>query len=59
LARKFTHKIMDLEDKKGVFVIKSNTEDKIHKVIDLYFERHNTYNRSDSLKNSEQPVEDV
>jgi len=62
LARKFTHKIMDLEDAKGVFVIKSNTEEKINKVIDAYFERHNTYSRSgSSLPNdhSDLAVEDV
>jgi len=56
LARKFTHKIMALEDAKAVFVIKSNTEEKIHKVIDAYFERHNTYNRSSApLTADDQP----
>jgi len=48
LARNFTHKIMKKEDTKGVFVIKSTTEEKLHRVIDAYFERHTTYNRDNT-----------
>eukprot|EP00026_Physarum_polycephalum_P003675 Phypoly_transcript_03688.p1 GENE.Phypoly_transcript_03688~~Phypoly_transcript_03688.p1 ORF type:complete len:762 (-),score=274.03 Phypoly_transcript_03688:39-2324(-) len=48
LARKFTHKIMALEDAKAVFIIKSNTDEKIHGVIDAYFNRHNSYSRGTS-----------
>lgn len=46
LARKFTHKIMTKEEAKRVFVIKSTTQEKLHKVIDAYFDRHNTYSRN-------------
>jgi len=46
LARKFTHKIMTKEEAKCVFAIKSNSQDKLHKVIDAYFDRHNVYSRN-------------
>jgi len=52
LARKFAHKIMEKEDDKKVFLVKSTTEEKINKVIDAYFERHSVYardNKTDDL----------
>jgi hypothetical protein len=52
LARKFSHKITEKNEAKGLFIIKSSTEEKIFKVIDAFFERHNIYVRNTNKLNN-------
>lgn len=46
---------MTKEDAKSVFAFTSKTEDKLHKVIDAYFERHTTYSRGTPAPSADNP----